>query len=75
VLDLEAVTDIDVTGAEAFTALNEWLAMRSVSLSFSRARPEILERMRALGALDSETVYATNCDAVAALTSFPTGDQ
>jgi sulfate permease, SulP family len=67
VLDLEAVTDIDVTGAEAFTALKAWLAARNVSLSLSRGRPEILQRMGALNLLNSEPVYSTNREALAAL--------
>jgi sulfate permease, SulP family len=67
VLDLEAVTDIDVTGAETFDALKAWLHDNDVTLAFSRARPETLERMRRLGAIDAEPVYPTNRDALAAL--------
>jgi SulP family sulfate permease len=67
VLDLEAVTDIDVTGAETFRGLTEWLAEKQVALSFSRARPQIIKRLRALGLLSNETIHATNRDALAAL--------
>lgn len=69
ILDLEAVTDIDVTGAEAFTALKQWLDQHSVTLSFSRPRPAILGRMRALDLYADEKIYSTNREAVAALTS------
>ncbi|PRY69109.1 high affinity sulfate transporter 1 [Glaciihabitans tibetensis] len=69
VVDLEAVTDIDVTGAEAFAALKAWLAERAVSLAYSRPRQQIVERMRALELVTTETVYPTNRAATAALTS------
>lgn len=69
VLDLEAVTDIDVTGAESFLALKTWLAARRVTLSFSRPREEILKRMRTLELLDNEQLYPTNRDAIAVLSA------
>ncbi|PXA67952.1 SulP family inorganic anion transporter [Cryobacterium arcticum] len=71
VLDLEAVTDIDVTGAEAFDSLKRWLAARPVALAVSRPRPQTLDRMRTLGLITSETVYPTNRAAIIAL-STPT---
>ena len=46
VLDMEAVTDVDVTGAEAFETLVRWLDDHSIALAFSRMRPPIAERMR-----------------------------
>ncbi len=64
VIDMEAVTDVDVTGAEAFQALREWLDTQSISLAFSRVRPNTLRRLRTLGLLDRETVYATNRAAI-----------
>nr|WP_305847253.1 sodium-independent anion transporter [Herbiconiux sp. VKM Ac-2851] len=73
VIDLEAVTDIDVTAAEAFEALKGTLAERSVTLAFSRPRRQIVDRMRVLGLLGNETVYPTNRAAIAALT--PTGKE
>lgn len=69
VLDLEAVTDVDVTGAEAFAALKIWLAEQSVALSFSRPREAIVARLRALGLLENEQLYPTNRAAIAALTT------
>jgi SulP family sulfate permease len=75
VLDLEAVTDIDVTGAEAFGGLTIWLAEKEVALSFSRARPQIRKRLRALGLISSETFYPTNRDALATLARRRRRDQ
>jgi high affinity sulfate transporter 1 len=70
VLDLEAVTDIDVTGAETFAALKTWLADHSVSLAYSRPRPAIVDRMRVLGLYDGEPLFPTNRSAVAALSGL-----
>lgn len=67
VIDMEAVTDVDVTGAESFEALQEWVAAQGTSLSFSRMRPQTRERMTRLGILGSQTVYPTNRAALAAL--------
>jgi len=68
VLDLEAVTDIDVTGAEALDSLRSWLDSRPVSLAYSRPRREIVARMRALDLVSDETIYPTNRAALSALT-------
>lgn len=67
VIDMEGVTDADVTAAEVFASLQEWLADHSVTLSFSRLRPPARERLEQLGILRSETVYETNRAAVQAL--------
>jgi sulfate permease, SulP family len=68
VIDMEAVTDVDVTGAEAFEALRTWLAGSSVELSFSRVRDDARQRLEQLGLLTDEHVFDTNREAVAALT-------
>jgi len=67
VVDMEAVTDVDVTGAESFAALKEWLAEQHIALSFSRVRPEARERLVTFGLLAGESVYPTNRAAVEAL--------
>lgn len=67
VIDMEAVTDIDVTGAEAFEALRTWLNGKSVELAFSRVRDDARERLEQLGLLTDERVFDTNRDAVASL--------
>jgi high affinity sulfate transporter 1 len=68
VVDMEAVTDVDVTGAEAFSALAEWLGAHNVSLSFSRVRAPARERLVDLGLLGDSSVFDTNRSAIAALT-------
>lgn len=67
VIDMEAVTDIDVTGAEAFEGLERWLHDNGVSLAFSRVRPETRARLEELGLLSDQAFFATNRAAVAAL--------
>ena len=67
VIDMEAVTDADVTAAESFHALRAWLTSRGVSLSFSRLRPHAERRLRKLGILIDDPVYPTNRAAVDAL--------
>lgn len=69
VVDMEAVTDIDVTGAEAFESLKEWLSDHSVTIAFSRVRPPALSRLTSLGLLDHERVFATNRSAIAELSA------
>jgi SulP family sulfate permease len=68
VIDLEAVTDVDVTGAEAFDGLRDWLGDEGITLAFSRLRAGARERLRRFGTVRPEDpVYATNRAAVAAL--------
>jgi high affinity sulfate transporter 1 len=67
VLDLEAVTDVDVTGADAFRSVHGWLVGHQADLAVSRLRPGLRERMEHLGLLDGVTVYETNRTALAAL--------
>lgn len=67
VLDMEAVTDADVTAAEPFEGLRDWLDDHGVSLSFSRLRPATRERLVNLGILTREGVFATNREAVEVL--------
>jgi high affinity sulfate transporter 1 len=67
VIDMEAVTDIDVTGAEAFEALEHWLHDNDVTLAFSRVRPPTRARLEELGLLSGQAFFSTNRAAVAAL--------
>ncbi len=67
VIDMEAVTDADVTAAESFESLNEWLEARRVTLSFSRLRPAAAERLARLGILTDQRIFATNRAATEAL--------
>lgn len=68
VLDLESVTDIDVTAADALDQFRTWLRARDVALAFSRVRHPLRERMRALGILGEEAVYPTNRAALDTIT-------
>ncbi len=69
VIDMEAITDADVTSAESFEGLKVWLGAARVELSFSRLRPSARARLERLGILAEEKVFPTNRDAVAALTA------
>ena len=71
VLDLESVTDVDVTAAETFEALKGWLHDNDVTLAFSRARLPLVKRMRELGMVTDETFYDTNRAALVALAGAP----
>lgn len=68
VIDMEAVTDIDVTASESFAALREWLDAQPISLSFSRVRSGARPRLEQFGVIRGDTVYATNRAAIEALT-------
>ncbi len=67
VIDMEAVTDADVTAADSFAALREWSTARGIRISFSRLRPALVPRLRRLGILGEEKVWDTNRAATAAL--------
>lgn len=68
VIDMEAVTDVDVTAAEAFAGLKQWLEQHEIGLAFSRVRSEALPRLRRFDIIGDAPVYPTNRDAVTALT-------
>lgn len=68
VIDMEAVTDVDVTGAEAFEALLGWLERERIDLSYSRVRPDARARLEHLGLLGHRRSYTTNRVATSALT-------
>jgi MFS superfamily sulfate permease-like transporter len=69
VIDMEAVTDVDVTGAESFEALLAWLGQRDIALAFSRVRPDARTRLVELGLLGDHPAYETNRAAIGALAS------
>lgn len=75
VIDMEAVTDVDVTGSEAFDGLRSWLVELGIGLSFSRVRSGARPRLRRFGIVrDDDTVHATNRAAIAALTAVLPAD-
>lgn len=67
VLDLEAVSDVDVTGAQALAEAKEWLGRRGIRLAYTRVRPELRARLERFDLLDGTTQYTTNRAAVADL--------
>lgn len=67
VLDLEAVTDVDVTGAGALQGAKNWLAARGTQLVYTRMRDDLRLRFDKFGLLDGTSEYDTNRQAVAAL--------
>lgn len=73
VLDCEAITDIDVTGAKSFRVAVTAAKTAGVGLHLSRARRDLQRQMKELDLLDGIDVYATNRAAVAALSSAPIG--
>ena len=73
VIDMEAVTDVDVTGAEAFQGLESWLRDHDVALAFSRVRPVVRTRLEELELLSDQPIFDTNRAAVGALASAPGG--
>ena len=66
VFDMEAVSDVDVTGAEAFERLVRWLEERGITVAFSRLRSESRRRMSRLGLLGDEVVHRSNREALEA---------
>ncbi|GAA4409979.1 SulP family inorganic anion transporter [Fodinibacter luteus] len=69
VLDMEAVTDIDVTGAEGFGECRTWLAARGVQLHYSRVRPRVAVLLGHYGLDEGTTAFGTNRAAIEALTT------
>jgi SulP family sulfate permease len=68
VVDMEAVTDIDVTASESFASLREWLDTERRELAFSRVRSGARPRLEHFGVIQHETVYSTNRAAIESLT-------
>lgn len=69
VIDMEAVTDADVTAAESFEGLVSWLEDQRVTLSFSRLRVGARARLERLGVLGGQRVFDTNRAAVEELST------
>ncbi len=70
VIDCEAITDIDVTGAESVAATKQWVLDRGLTFGYCRVRPD-LARILADFALDAgTTTYGTTRDAIARLTAL-----
>lgn len=73
VLDMEAVTDVDVTGAESWETVQAFLTAHGADLALSRVRPGIRERLQHLELLDGVRFFDTNREAIMALQLHQTG--
>jgi high affinity sulfate transporter 1 len=70
VLDAEAISDIDTTGAEGLRQILTLLANRGVIFAVARANPQLPPLLRRYGLLEligENRLYPTNRDAVTAL--------
>jgi SulP family sulfate permease len=67
VLDLEGVTDVDVTGAASLRTLRNWLGEQGVNLAYSRVRADMVALLDHYGLEAGVTQYSTNREAVARL--------
>lgn len=74
VLDMEGVTDVDVTGAEALARDLQWLHANSITFAYSRVRPQLRANLERMHLLQGHNIFETNRAAVAALRpDSPTG--
>ena len=67
VLDMEGVTDVDVTGAEALAKELQWLQGQGITFAYSRVRPQLRTNLERMHLLQGHHVFETNRAAVAAL--------
>lgn len=67
VLDLEGVTDIDVTGAASLRSLKLWLEEQGVDLAYSRVRADMVGLLDHFDLSAGVNQYPTNRDAAARL--------
>jgi len=71
VLDMEGVTDVDVTGAEALAKEQQWLQGNGITFAYSRVRPQLHANLDRMHLLSGHRVFDTNRAAVAALRPSP----
>lgn len=67
ILDMEGVTDVDVTGTEVLAKELQWLQGKSITFAYSRVRPELAANLARMHLLQGHQVFETNRAAVAAL--------
>ena len=67
VLDVEAVSDIDVTGAEALQGIITALNRQGIDFAYTRMRPRLRGQLKRFGVLAGTREFATNREAVAVL--------
>lgn len=74
VLDGEAITDIDVTGAEALEQIIDWLEERSIDFAMTRVSGRLEERLQTYGLLtriSRQRIYASNREVTKAFLEKP----
>ena len=67
ILDMEGVTDVDVTGAEALAKELQWLQGQGITFAYSRVRPQLRANLERMRLFQGHSVFETNRAAVAAL--------
>jgi MFS superfamily sulfate permease-like transporter len=67
VLDMEAVTDIDVTGAQGLRASLERLRDDGLGIAYTRLRPDLRARLDSFGLMSEAVEFPTNRAAVTEL--------
>lgn len=67
ILDMEGVTDVDVTGAEALAKELQWLQGNGITFAYTRVRPQLMDNLGRMGLLQGHKVFHTNRAAVAEL--------
>lgn len=73
-LDGEAITDIDVTGAEALEQVIDWLEERSIDFAMTRVSGRLEERLQTYGLLtriSRQRIYASNREVTKAFLEKP----
>ena len=67
ILDVEGVSDVDVTGAEALAKELQWLQGNGITFAYSRVRPQLRANLERMQLFQGHHVFETNRAAVAAL--------
>jgi SulP family sulfate permease len=71
ILDMEGVSDVDVTGAEALAKELQWLQGKGITFAYSRVRPQLRANLERMNLLQGHKEFETNRAAVAALRPAP----
>lgn len=71
ILDMEAVSDVDVTGAEALAKELQWLQGKGITFAYSRVRPQLRANLQRMRLLQGHREFETTRAAVAALRPTP----
>lgn len=67
ILDMEGVSDVDVTGAEALAKELQWLQGQGITFAYSRVRPQLRANLERMHLFQGHHVFETNRAALTAL--------